>query len=860
MHSQTTLKNIVLTLPMILIVGLTLLLLVYVGYGEAKRKYLPFQLGKLATQGSILRDAFDAYLQAGLPLKQFSGFATASEALLSSDPSIENIRVTDTHHHTVFANQQAALSADDVRTLRAGRIYQPSKLRLERPIHSLQESPDSFQVSHTLSNKFGVVGYVVVEASKDALMQYLDHKFYLVFYVCGLLLVLFTALVVGHEMLQGTNKTRHTLFKTGFIGTFLTMSVVIWIVVFQVYKFGAQSSTKALADSMAQRLSALLELGIDFRDVSGIDQTLQDYKSIHTDISAIALTETGIAISHTEHEMVGTIYTTPKNSLEHVNELPSSNNGNRLLKVAVTIPANIVFNAIKGSAKAFIVLFLACGLISMIFLDAGTAYLQMMTKDHEAEAGQAEAPPDMRFAIGLNLIKPAYFLMVFVSALSVSFLPQWISEFARQSGSSLATASLPFTLYYLIFALALIPSGQYAERGDVKKLMGVGFAAELLGLLILAVSHEYWLLTLGRVSSGMGQGVFLIGLQSYVTAVTPKDKRSLGHAVKVTGRNAALIAGSAIGALLVAYMDYRTLFAVSSAITVIAMLYLTWLVPSVAELTRHTASARAVPPTQSTVPRHQENAFVTLWHDIQAVSRDGEFLRTLLLIGIIGKISIAGVVMFGVPLMLSTKGFATEDIGLALMLYYISGLVTTELTARVVDGPGVTRRVLTISAVLGGLASIGLGCVGVTQVTAAMPLPGLTLIEHAAVYGNTLLASTGITNVHVYAVLGCIVLIGISNGLLAAPVMTHINNAEISKRRGMNAVAATYTFMERFGHVIGPAVITKLLALTHQSTLAVALFGALTIVLGLWFGLTSSLKPAVTPEPVVEEAESLVLR
>ncbi|MBM3223292.1 MAG: MFS transporter [Candidatus Tectomicrobia bacterium] len=848
------LKNFLLSSPMILVMGLTLLLLVYVGFGEAKRKYLPFQLGKLATQGEIIQNAFDAYLQAGLPLKQFSGFTGASEALLFSDPSIENIRVTDTHFNPVFVNKQASMSPETLEALRAGRVYHPSKIRLDRPVHAVTESQDSMQIAQALKNKFGVVGYVFIEASRDSLMHYLDQRFRLAFYACAGLFALFSALVAGHAFVLGTSRSQQRLLKAGFTVTFLAMSVVIGVVVLQVYQFGAQASTKALADSMAKRLSSLLELGLDIRDVSGIDQALQDYKDRNPDISAIALTENGVALSHTNRVMVGAPYSTPKNSLEHVNELPPTH-VERLLKVAVTIPSDIILKTIQGSAKAFIVLFIACGLIALIFLNAGTAYLQVLAEDqapsspaplqdHGGVAVAVEKTVDARFEIGLHLIKPAYFLIVFVSALSLSFLPQWISEFAKHTGSSLATASLPFTLYYLFFALSLIPSGQYAEHGDVKKLMGLGFVAELAGLAILAVSYDYWLVTLGRVSSGIGQGVFLIGLQGYVTAITPKDKRSLGHAVKVTGRNAALIAGSAIGALLAAYMDYRTLFVVSSVITAIAMLYLTKLVPGVDAITRkRTATQQTV---QTAEASQRANAFLTLLHDMKAVSKDGEFLRTLILIGVIGKISIAGVVMFGVPLMLSAKGFATEDIGLALMLYYISGLITTDLAARVVDGEGVTRQVLTLSAVLGGAASLFLGCVGVTKVTQAVDLPGFALMEQFAVDFNAMLASLGLPDIQMYAMLCFIVLIGISNGLLAAPVMTHINNANISKKRGMNSVAATYTFMERFGHVLGPAVMTKLLWFTNQSTLAVSLFGALTILLGIWFCWTSNLKPTAS--------------
>ncbi|MBT4286122.1 MAG: MFS transporter, partial [Deltaproteobacteria bacterium] len=323
------------------------------------------------------------------------------------------------------------------------------------------------------------------------------------------------------------------------------------------------------------------------------------------------------------------------------------------------------------------------------------------------------------------------------------------------------------------------------------------------------------------------------GLQSYVLAVTPKGKRSIGHAVKVIGRNSGLIAGTAIGALLYSYIDYSGVFMLASIISLSALFYLGILVPGVEKISGAvTTEAKVIDP-------QKENAFLTLFKNIIAVIKNSEFMKTLLTIGIVGKMSIAGVVMFAIPLLLTKKGFATEDIGLALMLYYISGMLTTHFATKVVDAPGATRWVLSISAVIGGLSSLFLGFIGISKLIEQASIPGITLLSYLAVGFNTILAQFGIVGIDSYLILFFIVLIGVSNGLLAAPIMTHIGNTEIADKRGVKTVSATYVFMERFGHVTGPAVISLLITVNNGSTLAISFFGVITIALGCLFAIIS---------------------
>ncbi len=961
-RKSATLSHIMYSSPMIIIMVLTLLLLTYVGFGEARRKFTEFELSKMITQVDIVKNALDTYLKAGLPIEQFSGFATTSAMLLRSDKSIQEIRVNDSASKLVFKkNRHTENGLEGKPKSKKFREYKlPGKTN---QLIRIEESDDSFQVIQTLKNKFGVAGYASIKTPKGKLLAFLTESYYTVFFYCIGLSLFFLLFVVFFETFVKNKKNRQKYYQGIYITSFLVLSIIIAQAVFKIYEHGAKASTKALSDSMTQRLSAIVELKINIDDIKGIGEAFDQYKESNPEINAIAITENNVTISHTDPAKIGLSYQKPEGSLEYVNILKQDDGGiKKEIRVAVSLPTHIITDAILGSSKTFLVLLIACVLFSLIFLNAGSAILEVIAKDtyemdpqkslkmildeiskdgvvtndekerlelkleenreiheenrlyldtfykkikngdliekdrleNEASENRKLDPKnslkeildeiskdgivtndekkhmdlkleiekesnkndelllenfhkkiesgeliekdrlDIKFEVGLNLIQPAYFLIVFVNALSISFLPQLVQDFATKSNSSLASGSLPFTIYYLLFAIVLIPAGQYAEKGDLKKLMAAGFLAEVVGLTLVAISDNYWILTLGRSASGIGQGFFLIGLQSYVLAITPPSKKSAGHAVKVIGRNSGLIAGTAIGALLYAFVDYKFIFISASVISIAALIYLMILVPRVRDVS-------GVYSENVFVDRRakKRNTFSSMFRNIAVVLKDMEFIKTLLTVGIVGKMSIAGVVMFAVPLLLAQKGFATEDIGLALMLYYIFGMGTTKIATKVVDAPGATRWVLSANALIGGGASIFLGFVGIHQALDMASTPGITWLSYLAVGFNNLLAGLGFVDIDGWLILFFIILMGISNGLLSAPIMTHVGNSEIARRNGVKSVSATYVFLERFGHVTGPFIIGYLIVVNQNSTLAVSLFGLVTVGLGVVFLLTA---------------------
>ncbi len=845
------LGNILYHFPIVSVLILSLLLLTFIGYGEAKRKYSLFAFEKLITQAEIIHISVNQYLLANLSLELFDQFETQSNALLQSDPSLEKIIIVDAEFNILFFNLQKKqlkgleisshsqkilkqLARSDTREIYSlqqldavvgGEGFLTNSRSLAKMGLKIEASDSRFRASLALMDKSELVGYVIVDAEQKRVFNFLEQKFENVFYWLIALSLGFIAFIAFWEFFFPQRGYRKKILEWGYFLCFIAMSSVIAVSVFQIYDHAVLANSKVLS-------------GL-------IKQTIND------DARQTSFFNSGTIIIAESHA-------TPNKAVSTVkawDETTGQENTN------LSISADFTSKAFLSSAKTFIVLLMACGLISLVFVDACTALMVIDNdngKKNQDKGSDKTINVDSSFLVGLNLVKPAYFLIVFVNALSLSFLPQLIGDFAQNSGVSWASASLPFTLFYICFAAVLIPAGQYAERGDLKKLMAFGLAAEVIGLSLVAATTYSWsglytyldisaetgffikeevldyvLFILGRSASGVGQGLFLIGLQSYILSITPKNKQTQGAAVKVNGRNAGLIAGTAIGALLYSHMNYSGIFIMASVLSMIAMLYLWRLVPGVDSIKAHHKSDLLLVTSAKKI---------SISANVLHCLKDVEFMKVLLLVGLTGKIAISGVFMFAVPLLLAKKGFSMEDIGQFLMIFYISSMAVTHRSARMVDDLGRTKRVMSGSAVIGGFSIAFLGAIGVTEWAAeGLMTPGIEYLADWVVSFNQHINAWEIANIQTYLIIVCLLLAGASNGLLAAPVLTHINKTDVALKYGHKSITATYIFLERGGHVIGPVFISYILLVGGQSSLALSFFGVMMIFFGVIYQLSAKI-------------------
>jgi predicted MFS family arabinose efflux permease len=365
-----------------------------------------------------------------------------------------------------------------------------------------------------------------------------------------------------------------------------------------------------------------------------------------------------------------------------------------------------------------------------------------------------------------------------------------------------------------------MPAGRYAEGGDLKRLIGWGAALSAAGMLMLALLPGFWALLAGRAVGGLGQGLLLIGIQSYLLSVVPPDRRTQGAAVQVIGYNGALISGSAIGALLAVFVGVHMVFAIAAAIGGLALVYL-W---------------RLVPATVAAAPSDAAGMQAGLVAGVFQALADWRFSRALLLIGVVSKLVLSGVVMFAIPLVLARQAFAQEDIGQLLMLYAAATLVATFFAARLVDRLGDAKWTLAVGAVSAGLGMVLVGLVGaadgIEQAAAGLGAGWLVPLAQDV---QAALAATGIGWLPTAVVVLGMLLIGVSHGLIAAPIITLVGDTEAAQRLGRNRATASYRFLERIGHVAGPLLVGHVLVLAHYNPIAISLFGVVSIVSALLF-------------------------
>jgi len=103
MSARTTLGHRLLdAVSMFIVTALSLLLLLYVGYGEGRRTYEQIEIEKLTAQGHLIQNTIEKFLRDDLPLKQFPGFATIARPLVDGQADVDAMAVYDHDGRQLF--------------------------------------------------------------------------------------------------------------------------------------------------------------------------------------------------------------------------------------------------------------------------------------------------------------------------------------------------------------------------------------------------------------------------------------------------------------------------------------------------------------------------------------------------------------------------------------------------------------------------------------------------------------------------------------------------------------------------------------------------------------------------------------
>ncbi len=774
---------------MFLVLGLSLLLLIYVGYSEAKRTYQQFQLEKLEAQGKIAQNAMESFLRAGLPLRQYVGFSTLAGPILESDPTIAAMTVFDRAGRPVFA------TGDDTIPLL------PIAENAGNNTFELRMTKEYEQVVLPLRNRFETVGSLAVTMPTSVVDETVQSAFKPLLVVAAFLSVAFALFVSVAEAPAGRGRTPWLQIVYAF--TFLGMALLVIVTLINLYQDGATSRVKALADSLGQRLSIIMMINVNIDQIDGLDAIFDDYRRLYPDISAAGLIVNDGVHAHTDRDAVGRAWVEDTANYQYEVDLSRPELG-RNVRVAVALPADIVVNRVLRSVKNFAALFVASGFLAGLFLQLAGSVQQTTggnTDEPDAQDGseEAETARMQRDAALLDLVKPVFFVAVFLEHLNYAFLPQFMHGVVAASGLSSGYASAPFTAYYLCFALALIPAGHYAQNWSARPLMYGGLVLAAIGVFAMALPTDFYVVTAARALSGIGQGMLFIGVQSYILAIASPGGKTRGAAIIVFGFQGGMISGMAIGSLLVTYMGAEGVFTLGGMIATGMALYAITVLPSTAP--------------QRTVESGIGATFRQLGRDVGQVLRSMHFLQTMFFIGIPAKAVLTGIIIFALPLLLAQKNYAQEDIGQIIMVYAAGVVLASSWVSRLVDRTGKTDTILFWGAVISGLGLMAIG-----------------LIDWEGINGR----DDGGLLVTLVLIIG-VATVGIAHGFINAPVVTHVSDSELATKIGPTSVTATYRFLERIGHVAGPMIVGQMFLYWGQSALNLMWIGVAIALLGILF-------------------------
>src|SRR5213083_3796890 len=168
-------------LTMFVVAASSLLLLLYVAFGEGKRTYELIHLEKVTAQGRFAQLSIEKYLREGLPLKQYAGFATLATPIVDSE-DVDAIAVYDQSGRQLF------VAIDK----RKPKLPEPSSAihRVKQNIE-IDYSDTHYQVVLPLRTRFETVGSIVVMSPTDLVTRRLRPSFVPLLYVAAGLSALF---------------------------------------------------------------------------------------------------------------------------------------------------------------------------------------------------------------------------------------------------------------------------------------------------------------------------------------------------------------------------------------------------------------------------------------------------------------------------------------------------------------------------------------------------------------------------------------------------------------------------------------------------------------------------------------------
>lgn len=155
-----------------------------------------------------------------------------------------------------------------------------------------------------------------------------------------------------------------------------------------------------------------------------------------------------------------------------------------------------------------------------------------------------------------------------------------LSLISRGTHSSLSAVGLLVTYYGLVVVVVTVPLTQLARRVPRRYLMSGLLAVFALTTLGSALASSYELLLVSRIATAFSQALFWSTVVSTAAGLFPPQVRGRAVSLVFAGSSLAALLGVPAGTWLGQHFGWRSSFGALSALALLTMLAVAWLLPT----------------------------------------------------------------------------------------------------------------------------------------------------------------------------------------------------------------------------------------------------------------------------------------
>jgi MFS family permease len=148
----------------------------------------------------------------------------------------------------------------------------------------------------------------------------------------------------------------------------------------------------------------------------------------------------------------------------------------------------------------------------------------------------------------------------FLNYLDRFILPSVLSSIQKEFAISDAQAGLLATAFTLVYALAALPFGVWADRGVRKNVIALGVGLWSLATFLTGMASSFIALFLARAAVGVGEAGYYPAGTSLLVDYFPKERRASVLGVWNVGASIGAAIGFAIGGLIADHLGWRWAF------------------------------------------------------------------------------------------------------------------------------------------------------------------------------------------------------------------------------------------------------------------------------------------------------------